>query len=135
MYEKLSIQNCVSAIADSCLAHFVEPSFIIYSLDSPSMNFAIDELEVVLPAYLMDDVLVSKGSDNTQHRINLHKKCFEELVGAYSLVPCIILIVSIRLILLQVLREAHRHIGNIRLQPFVCFGLSSAERNQYTDHS
>ncbi|KAF8587302.1 hypothetical protein K439DRAFT_1645895 [Ramaria rubella] len=79
MYEKPSIQNCITIIAENCLAHFVEPSFLVYSLSSPTLNQAVSELEAILPNHLVDDDLIKNGIANTKRRVCLQKSCIEEL--------------------------------------------------------
>ena len=83
MYEKPSIQNCVAVIAENCLAHFVEPSFLVYSIESPSLRRAASELEAILPAPLRNNELLRRSVENTKDRVHLQKSCTEELVRLF----------------------------------------------------
>lgn len=85
MYEKPSIQNCVTVIAENCLAHFAEPSFIVYSIDSPSLQQAASKLESILPFDFRDDALVKRGTENTKSRVRLQTSCIQELVKLHKI--------------------------------------------------
>lgn len=82
VYEKASIQKLVGNIADNCLIHLFEPSFLIYTLDIPSMDAAASNLENTLPRDLVDDALLEKGRKNREQRIKLYNSCIEELVSS-----------------------------------------------------
>ena len=84
VYEKASIQKCVAVIAENCLVHFFEPNYLIYALDSPTMNAAASDLESILPRDLRDNSLVKKGKENREKRIELFKSCLDELVSFYA---------------------------------------------------
>lgn len=84
VYEKPSIQNCVSLIAENCLTHFVEPTFFIYSLNPPTLSQAASNLENILPSHLVDNELLKRGAANVERRVRLQKSCLEEVVRLFS---------------------------------------------------
>ena len=66
------------------MAHFIEPSFLIYSLDSPNLSKAASELEAILPPHLVDDGLLKRSAANIERRVLLQKSCVEEVVCYFA---------------------------------------------------
>ncbi|KAF8058272.1 hypothetical protein FPV67DRAFT_1786012 [Lyophyllum atratum] len=46
--EKPSIQDCVSAVAENCLASFLEPCYLVYNIPTPRVDKAIAQLKANL---------------------------------------------------------------------------------------
>ena len=69
----------------SGLTHFVEPCYLVYSIDSPRLEHARKNLEQLLPPHLNDRALVLRSAENQKARLELLNNCIAETVSNPSL--------------------------------------------------
>ncbi|KAF9270499.1 ARM repeat-containing protein [Marasmius fiardii PR-910] len=80
--EKQSIQNCVSMVTDTCLASFIEPSYLVHNISAPSIDKILEEFKCVLGATAQDITLINKCSHNTIRRVYSMNEAADETGSA-----------------------------------------------------
>jgi len=81
--EKPSIQSGISRLSDNCLNSFVEPCFLIYEMEAPSLHKAATDLRQVLSAREKDTSVVARCRQKRVERIDRMTRSIDDLT--YSL--------------------------------------------------
>lgn len=65
------------------LNSFVEPNFVIYSIDNLAVELALNGLKELLPITPADQQLMSRCAAQRKQRINLMNEALDQTVGCY----------------------------------------------------
>ncbi|KAG1755021.1 uncharacterized protein EDB91DRAFT_1096855 [Suillus paluster] len=69
--EKPSIQNCVSAVTDTCLGSFSEPCYLIYDIENTALNEALLALKRCLSFNKTEDSITLRAREKRIERVRL----------------------------------------------------------------
>jgi proteasome activator subunit 4 len=69
--EKPSIQNCVSAVTDTCLASFSEPCYLIYDIKNTALDEALLALKSCLSFNKSEDCITLRAREKRIERVRL----------------------------------------------------------------
>ncbi|KZP32253.1 hypothetical protein FIBSPDRAFT_907345 [Athelia psychrophila] len=69
--EKTSIQDCVSSVFDTCLNNYVEPCYLVYTIENTRVNDAARNLRALLSSDSGDSQLVERCREQRSERLRL----------------------------------------------------------------
>ncbi|KAI0076264.1 hypothetical protein K474DRAFT_1757648 [Panus rudis PR-1116 ss-1] len=81
-HEKPSIQDCISALAETALSSFIEPCYVVYDVENPALSRAAEELRAVLPSVIDDTWIVTKALNKRIERVSLWNKGVAKTIDA-----------------------------------------------------
>ncbi|CCM01642.1 uncharacterized protein FIBRA_03703 [Fibroporia radiculosa] len=80
--ERPSIQEYVSSLSDTCLNHFVEPSYSVYEVTDGRVERAIRDLKSVIGAVSNADLIVDRCRNQRISRLRLTNESIEKLTDS-----------------------------------------------------